>query len=108
MAHVEVDELRMQSDRVLRRVRDGETIEIADHGRVIARLVPAADAPSMDDALLGSGEDDRPLGADETIPAPTQLRDRLARLDELAAEIGAEWPAGVSAVDAVRDVRRDL
>lgn len=28
--------------------------------------------------------------------------------DRLAEEIGEEWPEGVSVVDAVNDVRRDL
>jgi len=29
-------------------------------------------------------------------------------LERLAAEISANWPSNVSAVDAVRDVRREL
>ena len=31
----------------------------------------------------------------------------LSELDQLSAEISARWPEGVSAVDAVNDVRRE-
>jgi hypothetical protein len=34
--------------------------------------------------------------------------DVWARLNRLSAEISSHWPKGVSAVDAIRDVRREL
>ena len=33
---------------------------------------------------------------------------QLAEFDRIAAEISAVWPEGVSAVDTIRDVRREL
>jgi prevent-host-death family protein len=36
-------ELSQRTARVLALVRDGETVEITDRGKVVARIVPAAD-----------------------------------------------------------------
>jgi prevent-host-death family protein len=87
MATVGVRELKQQTSKILRRVReDGEIIEITYHGEPIARLVPVnPPAPSNDELAV--------IWAD---------------LDELTAEISAKWPEGVSAVDAVRGARREL
>jgi prevent-host-death family protein len=84
---VGVRQLKEQTSAVLRRVRDeGESIEVTYRGRVIARLVPV-EPPADTEASVASF---------------------LTDLDRLAAEIGAHWPAGVSAVDAVREQRRGL
>ncbi len=40
MATVGVRELRQEASRLLERVAAGETIEITNHGRPVARLVP--------------------------------------------------------------------
>ncbi|MQA64034.1 MAG: type II toxin-antitoxin system prevent-host-death family antitoxin [Actinophytocola sp.] len=41
-------ELRHNTGEVLARVRHGETIDVTEHGRLIARLVPVQDrAPSV-------------------------------------------------------------
>ena len=88
MKTLEVGELIEHIDEVLRMVEEeGETIEITSNGEVIAHLVPVG----------------RPKSSAE--PAK---RDVWADLDLLAAEISAHWPADVNAVDAVRDVRREL
>jgi prevent-host-death family protein len=42
MAQVGVRELRNHLSRYLKKVRAGEELEVADRGRVIARVVPAA------------------------------------------------------------------
>jgi prevent-host-death family protein len=81
-----VRQLKEQTSAVLRRVRDDrEVIEITYRGRAIARLVPV-----------------EPPADAEAVAAV------LTDLDHLAAEIGAHWPAGVTAVDAVREQRREL
>ena len=88
MKAFDVVDLTERIDEVLRIVEeDGETIEITNYGEVIAHLVPATGPQSL--------------------AKPTK-RDVWADLERLAAEIGAHWPGDVSAVDAVRDVRRDL
>jgi prevent-host-death family protein len=87
MVTVGVRELKQETSKILRRVReDGEIIEITYHGEVIARLVPVAP----------------PQPSDEEIAAV------LADLEALSAEISAKWPEGVSAVEAIREVRREL
>lgn len=87
MVTVGVRELKQHTSKLLRRVREeGAIIEVTYHGEVIARLVPV-------------------------IPSVAAERDVAAiwaDLDQLTAEISAKWPEGVSAVEAVREVRRDL
>jgi antitoxin (DNA-binding transcriptional repressor) of toxin-antitoxin stability system len=88
MKTFDTSELVKHIDVVLRMVEEGgETIEIVNHGKVIAHLVPARMPQSSTESAK---------------------RDVWADLDRLAAEIGSHWPADISAVDAVRDVRRDL
>lgn len=81
---VTVQELGQAFQGLVRRVSEqGETIEITDAGRPVARLVPAdADAPHG---------------------AATAWAD----LDALTDEITAHW-TGPDAEAAVRDVRRTL
>ena len=87
MVTIGVRELKQQTSKVLRRVREeGETVEITFRGETIARLIP--------------------------VNPPTLSKEKIvaawADLDQLTAEISAKWPEGVSAVDAIRDVRREL
>lgn len=87
MMKVGVRELRENTSELLRRVREeGETVEITYYGKVVARLVPVK----------------RGQLTDEEIDA------MFADLDALSAELKDLWPKGVSAVDAINDVRRDL
>jgi prevent-host-death family protein len=84
---VGVRELKDGASELLRLVRDhGETVEVTYHGRAVARLVPMR---QPDVSALTAAE-------------------WRARADALAARIGERWPAGVSAVEAVREQRRDL
>ena len=86
MQIVGVRELKERASEILRRVReDGDAYEVSYHGRVIARLIPVTQPDSQDD-----------------------LTDFLRSWEQLAADIGAHWPKGVSAVDAVREGRREL
>ena len=78
--------MKKRLSEVLREVQSGETFEVTNRGDVIALVIPARQ---------------RRRSADD-------IRTSLADLDRLAAEISAQWPAGVSAQDAVNDVRRDL
>lgn len=87
MIEVGIRELKASTSEIVRRVRErGEIVDITYHGEVVARLVPV-----------------RP-----PVPAPDDVAALLTDLDQLASEISAAWPAGASAVDAVRDVRREL
>jgi prevent-host-death family protein len=81
-----IRELKKRSSEILRRVREeGKSFEITYHGRVIARIVPVTETGS-------------------TRSAP----EFWERWDRLAEAIGERWPTGVSAVDAIREGRREL
>jgi len=41
-----IRELRQNLSRYIDRVKTGETIEVTEHGRLVARLTPASDAAS--------------------------------------------------------------
>jgi len=87
MRAVGVREFKEHASRVLRRVRErGEEIEVTRHGRVVARLIPVS-------------RERRPSRASAGV---------WSTLDRVAREIGARWPKGRSAVNAVREGRRDL
>ena len=87
MITIGVRELKAKLSQILLKVRDeGEVVEITYYGQKIAHLAPATSVPKKDDDL-------------EAI---------LSDLDSLAAEIGAAWEGNVSAVEAVREVRREL
>jgi prevent-host-death family protein len=86
MRSIGVRELKAHTSQILRLVQDqGEEITVTHRGRVIARLIPAeVPQTTYDDAAV------------------------WANLDQLAAEIGAHWPAGVTAAESVAEGRREL
>jgi prevent-host-death family protein len=88
MRSLEVHELKEHLSEILDRVQEKEeTVEITNDGKVVAFLIPVLKPhPSFE----------RPEG------------DIWTDMDRLAAEIAARWQGCTSAVDAVRDVRRDL
>ncbi len=87
MQTIGIRELKEHASEILRRVREqGDVFEITYHGRVVARLVPTAQSKS----------------------SATTTESFWADWDQLARAISARWPAGISAVDAVREGRREL
>ncbi|MBV9707979.1 MAG: hypothetical protein JO125_11300 [Chloroflexi bacterium] len=89
MKTLKKQELKERIEEVLRMLEEeGETIEVTDDGEVIAHLVPTLRLQQYTQKK-------------ETSRAWSDLR-------ELAHEIGKHWQNDVSAVDAVRDVRREL
>jgi len=80
-------ELRTHARRILRSVINrGKTVEVTHRDRPIARIAPVV-----------AQSEPEPDGSDV-----------WTDIDRVAAEIAQRWPAGVSAVDAVREGRRDL
>jgi prevent-host-death family protein len=87
MDSVSVSELNRQTAKVLERVKAGESLEISEHGRPVARILPAA--PTTGVALL-----DRLIGQGRAFPAanpgpipPTPLRDESEKGVSLGAEL---------------------
>lgn len=86
MKTMEAEELGANIVEVLRQVEEeGQAIEVTRGGQAVARLVPVQSRTHNVEAV----------------------RQALVELDLLAAEIGKHWPEGVSAEDAVTDVRGD-
>lgn len=89
---VGVRELRQQASAVLKRVVDGEVIEVTDHGHPIARIVPLR--PGLLDQLVLEGRATEAMG------------DLLDIMDELGlpqtAEAGHQLPS-----QALAELRAD-
>ena len=84
---VGVRELRQHATEIVRQVRvKRTTVQITFRGKIVAQLMPVR-GPR---------------------PTPKVTAAVWTDLDSLAAEIGARWPTQVSAVDAVREGRREL
>lgn len=87
MRSVGIRELRERTSEIIRWVREeGQEVQVTHYGQPVARLVPVAPAKTP----------------------PPDAASVWAELDQLAAEIGARWPEGVSAVEAVAEGRREL
>lgn len=81
MDTVGVRELKQHASELIRRVREeGSKIQITYRGEVVALLIPVERHSN-------------------------EASDAWEQLDQLAAEIEARWPAGVSAVEAVAEGR---
>jgi prevent-host-death family protein len=91
---VGISELRAKAGEIVRKVQEsGVPVDITIRGQVVARVT----AP--------------PHPASTSAPRPWTPEESAAfwkEWDDLAAEIDKYWPEGLSAVDAVREQRRDL
>ena len=88
MDSVGIKELKRDTSSVLRRVRlNRETIEVTYRGKAVARIVP----------IQNQDEVSKP-----------KWEDIWKEMDQLSDRISRQWPRGVSAVDAVREQRREL
>ena len=84
MITVGVRELKQQASELVRLVREtGSQVQVTYRGKVVALLIPV-----------------------ERSREPEQEAQAWMELDRLAAEIGARWPAGISAEQAVPEDRR--
>lgn len=80
-------------DALLRMVEEGESFEIVDQGKIIALFEP----PQSREQANEEDDDEENDG----VPAWEELK-------RIAKELDPYWPEDVDAVEAVRDVRRDL
>ena len=98
MASIGIDELKTRTSEVLRRVREhGETLDVTDGGKVVARMVPVPSAPA----------DEQSEQPDDREARREAMRAWLRDVDEFARAVAKDWPKGVSAQDVIDDVRRE-
>lgn len=73
MTSVGIRELRQRASELLRRVENGETIEITDRGRPVAILSPLPEGSPLD-RLRRAGEVDTATGQLDDLPEPLAAR----------------------------------
>jgi prevent-host-death family protein len=69
MASIGVRELRQRASELLRRVEQGETIEVTDRGRRVAILAPPPEGNPLD-RMRALGEIEPAKGDLDDLPAP--------------------------------------
>lgn len=73
MVQAGVRELRQRASELLRRVEQGETIEITDRGRPVALLTPLPSGGPLE-RMRAAGEIDEATGSLDDLPPPLPLR----------------------------------
>lgn len=85
MERIGIRELNQHTSRYIARVKAGETIEVTEHGRLVARLVPAPRGTSKLEQLIAEGRV-RPATRDlRSLPPPGE-HDGLNVAEWLAAD----------------------
>lgn len=85
MSRVGIRELRQRASELLRRVEQGETIEVTDRGRPVALLTPVPQGSALE-RMRAAGEIESPSGDVNDLPPPLPSRGKelpsqvLARL----------------------------
>jgi prevent-host-death family protein len=86
MRQVGVRELRQNASVVLRRVEAGETVEVTDRGRPVARIIPIQPDDDPLERLMAEGRVRRGVGNPfdiepmEPVPGKMTLSEALAEL----------------------------
>ena len=78
MASVGVRELRQRASELLRRVEQGETLEVTDRGRRVAILSPPPEGGPLD-RLRAAGDVEPASGELDELPEPLVLALRTER-----------------------------
>lgn len=86
MASIGVRELRQRASELLRRVEQGETIEVTDRGRPVALLSPPPEGSPLD-RLRALGEIDPAMGDLDDLPEPLVLATDIERPSEVLARL---------------------
>ena len=89
---VGVRELRQNLSRYLDRVKTGESLVVTEHGREVARLVPAGALPPALDRLLARGASmPEPGGLVDVIPDAPLVSDGMS-IEEIIEAQRADRP----------------
>jgi prevent-host-death family protein len=90
MATIGVRELRQNASAVLRRVLQGESIEITQRGRPVAMLVPLPPEDDVVERLITQGLATRPKGNLLDLPPPIKLPPGAKLPSEILEELRAD------------------
>lgn len=89
MERIGVRELRQHASRYLRQVKAGDSIEVTERGRLVARLVPPNPAETTAEQLVAEGRL-LPTSGPRRLPEPAAAHvdepDTRAILDELRGD----------------------
>jgi prevent-host-death family protein len=86
MATAGIRELRQRASELLRRVAQGETIEITDRGRPVALLGPLPAGGALE-RLQASGDVEPATGGLEDLPEPLVLARGVERPSKVLARL---------------------
>lgn len=86
MASIGIRELRQRASELLRRVEQGETIEVTDRGRPVALLSPPPEGSPLD-RLRALGEIDPATGDLDDLPEPLVLAPGIERPSEVLSRL---------------------
>ena len=86
MASIGVRELRQRASELLRRVEQGETIEVTDRGRRVAILAPPPEGGRLD-RLRALGEIDPATGDLDDLPEPLVLAPGIEHPSEVLSRL---------------------
>jgi prevent-host-death family protein len=85
VARIGVRELNQHTSKYIAMVKDGETIEVTERGRLVARLVPAPRTGTILDDLVAAGRVTPATTSWHELPAPLDPKDGINVADELVA-----------------------
>ncbi len=91
---VGVRELRQNLSVYLRRVKDGETLEVTEHGHPVAVLGPPPRSGSIIDRLIAEGRATAPTGGIADLPPPPPRKPGQRPLSEVLQEMRDEERSG--------------
>jgi prevent-host-death family protein len=90
MASVGIRELRQNLSVYLRRVREGETLQVTERGRPVAVLAPLPEGSSLIDELVAAGRVIPAEGSISDVIPPKGPIDRTRKLSRALEEQRAE------------------
>lgn len=90
MVRVGIRELRQNASAVLRRVIDGETVEVTQRGRPVALIVPLPREDDVVDRLVAQGLATPATGDITELPPPIKLRPGSKLPSEILEELRSD------------------
>jgi prevent-host-death family protein len=90
MVRVGIRELRQNASAVLRRVIDGETVEVTQRGRPVALIVPLPREDDVVDRLVAQGLATPAKGDITELPPPIKLRPGSKLPSEILEELRSD------------------